>query len=97
MNPFQMSRLFVLLNHPMYLKKPYIVSILRETPLVTQIWKETKDGYLNSSQSERLGYYAGSMIRGMLLEFTPRTPGTGLPDPSPELREWEGTRPMELV
>lgn len=91
-----MGRLFVLLNHPIHLKRPYVVSILHETPLVVQIFKETKE-YLTSAQTERLGFYGGSMIRGMLLPFTPRTPGTGLPDPYPELREWEGRRPMELV
>ena len=89
-----MSRLFVLLNHPMHLRLPYVVSILHETPTLTQIY--TKD-YLTPKSIERLGYYGGSMIRGMLLPFTPRTPGTGLPDPFLEFREWEGRRPMELV
>ena len=92
-----MSRLFVLLNHPMQLKLPYVVSILHETPLVAQVFKQSKGIYLNSYQTECLGFYGGSLIRGMLLEFTPRMPGTGLPDPSLELREWEGRRPMELV
>ena len=92
-----MSRLFVLLNHPMQLKLPYVVSILHETPLVAQLFKETKDTYLTASQTERLGFYGGSMVRGMILPFTPRTPGTGLPDPSLELQEWEGRRPTELV
>lgn len=93
----QMGRLFVLLNHPIHLKRPYVVSILHETPLVTRVFKETGNDYLAPLQTERLGFYGGSMIRGMLLPFTPRTPGTGLPDPYLELREWEGRRPMELV
>ena len=92
-----MSRVFVLLNHPMYLKRPYIVSILHETPLVAQIFRETNNEYLNASQTERLGFYAGSMIRGMLLPFTLRTPETGSLDPSQELQEWRGMRPTELV
>ena len=92
-----MSRLFVLLNHPMYLKRPYVVSILHETSLVSQIYKETNNGYLTPSQIERLGFFGGAMIRGMLLEFTPRTPATGLPDPCQGLQEWQGNRPTELV
>jgi len=87
----------VLLNHPMYLKRPYVVSILHETPLVAQLYKESKDGYLTASQTERLGFFAGSMIRGMLLEFTPRTLEIDSLDPSRELQEWKGTRPTELV
>ena len=92
-----MSRLFVLLNHPMYLKRPYVVSILHETPLVSQIYKETNNAYLSASQTERLGFFAGSMIRGMLLEFTPRTLEIDSLDPCSEIREWKGTRPTELV
>ena len=92
-----MSRVFVLLNHPMYLKRPYIVSILHETPLVSQIYRESKHDYLTASQTERLGFFAGSMIRGMLLPFTLRTPETDSLDPSQELREWRGTRLPELV
>lgn len=92
-----MNRLFVLLNHPMYLKRPYVVSILHETPLVTQIYRESKDGYLTADQTERLGFFAGSMIRGMLLEFTPRTRGIDSPGPFQEPREWAGSRPVELV
>ena len=92
-----MSRVFVLLNHPVYLKRPYIVSILHETPLVAQIFRETNNDYITARQTERLGFYAGSMIRGMLLPFTLRTPETDSLDPSQELREWQGTRPTELV
>lgn len=92
-----MSRLFVLLNHPMYLKRPYVVTILYETPLVAQLYKEVGNDYLAPAQIERLGFFGGSMIRGMLLPFTPRTPATGLPDPCQELQEWHGMRPTELV
>lgn len=87
----------MLLNHPMYLKRPYIVSILHETPLVAKIFKETNNDYITASQTERLGFYGGSMIRGMLLPFTLRIPETDLSDPSQELREWQGIRPTELV
>jgi len=81
----------------MYLKRPYVVTILHETPLVAKLYKDIGNDYLTASQTEQLGFYGGSMIRGMLLPFTPRTPGTGLPDPSQGLHEWAGTRPMELV
>lgn len=92
-----MSRVFVLLNHPMVLKRPYIVSILHETPLVSQVYKESKNDYLTAHQTERLGFFAGSLVRGMLLPFTLRTPETDSLGPSQELQEWRGTRPTELV
>lgn len=92
-----MSRFFVLLNHPMVIKRPYVVSILHETPLVAQIYRESKNDYLTAPQTEKLGFFAGSMIRGMLLEFTPRTREPDSPGPFRELREWEGSRPVELV
>lgn len=91
-----MSRLFVLLNHPPHLKIPYVVSILRETPLVASVYRET-NGYLTPQNTERLGFFAGSMVRGLLLPFTPRIHELDSPDPCRGCPEWRNTHRTELV
>jgi len=53
------KRIFVLINHPVHLKQPYPVGLIKSTEEVERMYAEHQrhDGHLSKRDIERLGFF----------------------------------------